>query len=127
MADEKRQDTEGAFPAYPLSIYAQKRKIEFVYDAKGVKLRKTVTATDVNGQPLSNQSPDIYDYMGKYEFRNKVLSQIHNTEGSCVRQPSGKFVYEYSLKDHLGNTRVTFSDNVTTPDWNIDPLVSVFF
>ena len=42
-----------------------------------------------------------------------------------MRQPSGKFVYEYSLKDHLGNTRVTFSDNVTTPDWNIDPNTEV--
>ena len=115
--------TFGFKPTATTTVYIS--KIEFVYDAKGVKLRKTVTPLTSSGEPQPNISPDIYDYMGEYEFRNKVLSRIHNTEGSCVRQPSGKFVYEYSLKDHLGNTRVTFSDNVTTPDWNIDPNTEV--
>ena len=63
------------------------------------------------------------DYMGEYIYRNNVLSRIINTEGACVRQSNGSFVYEYDMKDHLGNTRVTFSD--VNNDWTIDPNTEV--
>jgi RHS repeat-associated protein len=39
-----------------------------------------------------------------------VLQRFAHTEGSVVRQPSGAYIHEYSLRDHLGNTRVTFTD-----------------
>ena len=83
-------------------------------------MRKTVILLDLGGAEVSR---DVTDYMGEYEYKNKVLSRIHNTEGSCIRQSNGSFVYEYNLKDHLGNTRVTFSD--TNGDWNIDPNTEV--
>ena len=95
-------------------------RIDFVYDAFGTKMRKTVTVIDLGGDEVSR---DVTDYMGEYEYKNKVLSRIHNTEGSCIRQSNGSFVYEYALKDHLGNTRVTFSD--TNGDWTIDPNTEV--
>ena len=91
-------------------------RIEFIYDAFGTKMRKTVTLIDLGGADVSS---DVTDYMGEYEYKNKVLSRIQNTEGSCVRQSNGSFLYEYSLKDHLGNTRVTFSDN--NGDMSINP------
>ena len=80
-------------------------------------MRKTVITTDFEGTPVG--VPDVTDYMGEYEYKNKVLSRIHNTEGSCVRQSNGSFVYEYSLKDHLGSTRLTFSD--VNGDMSINP------
>ena len=95
-------------------------RIEFVYTATGEKLRKTVIQLDIHGDETSRE---VYDYMGEYVYKNKVLSRILNTEGSVVRHEKGFFSYEYSLKDHLGNTRVTFSDE--NGDGNIDPNTEV--
>ena len=95
-------------------------KLEFVYDAFGTKMRKTSTILEPNGQPKNTSwAVQVTDYMGEYEYTNKILSRIHNTEGAAVRQGDGSFVYEYSLKDHLGNTRVTFSD--ANGDGTINP------
>ena len=61
--------------------------------------------------------------MGEYIYRNNILTRILNTEEACVRKSDGSFVYEYDMKDHLGNTRVTFSD--VNNDWTIDPNTEV--
>ena len=39
-----------------------------------------------------------------------MLQRIAHTEGAVTRQDDGSFLHEYVLRDHLGNTRVTFSD-----------------
>jgi hypothetical protein len=39
-----------------------------------------------------------------------VLQRLAHTEGSVSRQTDGSFLHEYVLRDHLGNTRVTFTD-----------------
>ena len=39
-----------------------------------------------------------------------MLNKIHHTEGYVERKADGTFQYNYTLKDHLGNTRVTFAD-----------------
>ena len=36
--------------------------------------------------------------------------RIAHTEGSIIRDAAGLYKYEYALRDHLGNTRVTFRD-----------------
>jgi RHS repeat-associated protein len=78
------------------------RKIEFVYDATGMKLRKTVIEPNV---------PNIVtDYMDGFEYKNGTLDKVHHAEGYAERQTDGSFLYNYTLKDHLGNTRVTFAD-----------------
>ena len=79
-------------------------------------MRKTVILLDLGSEEVSRE---VTDYMGEYEYKNKVLSRIHNTEGAAVRQSNGSFLYEYTLKDHLGNTRVTFSD--VNGDLSINP------
>ena len=76
-----------------------------------------------NGQIETQEAIDVTDYMGEYIYRNNILTRILNTEGACVRQSNGSFVYEYDMKDHLGNTRVTFSD--VNNDWTIDPNTEV--
>jgi RHS repeat-associated protein len=78
------------------------RSIEFVYDATGMKLRKTVKAPNV--------ADVVTDYMDGFEYKDGMLEKIYHTEGYVERKADGTFQYNYTLKDHLGNTRVTFAD-----------------
>ena len=80
--------------------------IIFVYDASGVKLRKIVQEIH---QGLVMQST-TYDYVNGVEYKNNSLERIANTEGAVTKNASGVYEYEYVLRDHLGNTRATFSD-----------------
>ena len=79
-------------------------KVLYIYDATGVKLKKQV----VSGA----DTPDRY-YAGAFEYDdNKELDLIHTEEG-VINVTGSTYDYEYFLKDHLGNTRVTFK-----PDGN---------
>jgi RHS repeat-associated protein len=80
----------------------QPRKIEFIYDATGAKLRKTVFENNV--------SIETRDYVNGKEYKGGILDSFAITEGAVVRQANNSFVTEYTLKDHLGNARVTYSD-----------------
>ena len=92
--------------------------IDFTYDATGKKWRKTVTGT--------RQCAQIRDYIDGVEYTGSscgISSSsftpdiIHFSDGYIQRDPStdGNYswmgwVYKYALTDHLGNTRVVFSD-----------------
>ena len=86
----------------PMEITKWGNKIQFIYDASGVKLQKRV----IYGTTLLA----IYDYVNGIEYKNNTLERIANTEGAVTKNASGVFEYEYVLRDHLGNTRATFSD-----------------
>ncbi|MFN0117740.1 MAG: hypothetical protein ACKVQC_05525 [Elusimicrobiota bacterium] len=75
--------------------------ITWLYDAAGVKLRKTVHKP--------NENDLVKDYVGGIEYYNGALEAIYTAEGRCVPQDSS-YRYEYSLKDHLGSGRLYFSD-----------------
>ncbi|MCU0471048.1 MAG: hypothetical protein MUF58_20905 [Arcicella sp.] len=75
------------------------RWIEYEYDASGVKLKKTLST----GKVTDYEEDDIYE--------NGVLYQTAHEEGRIV---SG--VYEYDIKDHLGNTRISFKDKSGIPE-----------
>ncbi len=48
------------------------------------------------------------DYIGAFVYKNGTLSYINLPEGRLL--PSGStFAYEYHLRDHLGNTRATYT------------------
>ncbi len=88
----------------PLVItFTNNRTITFMYDAAGNKLRKTVTGT----------TNYVQDYVGGIEYRTvsnvMTLEAIYHAEGR-VTAINGSLKYEYALKDHLGNTRMMFSD-----------------
>ncbi|MEM9921255.1 MAG: RHS repeat-associated core domain-containing protein, partial [Bacteroidota bacterium] len=70
--------------------------INFLYDALGNKLRKI-------GEDGTR------DYVGEIEYTDGGLEAIYHEEGR-VTFKENKPYYEYFLKDHLGNTRVVFSD-----------------
>ena len=78
-------------------------EITWVYDAAGVKLYKVSTNADPT--PVSVRK----DYLGGIEYADNVVEAIYHSEGRAV--PNGTdYTFEYTLKDHLGNSRVTFAD-----------------
>jgi len=75
--------------------------VAYIYDATGRKLRKlstTVSATTVTEYVNGIQ----YEYTGT----NPKISFIQTEEGRA-RKNGTVYKYEYDLKDHLGNTRLT--------------------
>ena len=77
------------------------KEINFVYDASGFKLRKIVSQYSY---------VQTTDYVGGVEYLNNTLQRVANTEGAVTRNADGTYAQEYVLRDHLGNTRITFKD-----------------
>jgi RHS repeat-associated protein len=95
--------------------------IEFVYDAMGVKLKKMVF--DNFGNKVGE-----YDYVNGVEYKNCILQRIAHSEGAVVLNENAGYEHQYVLRDHLGNTRVTFRDGISKGEagydvnWNwVDP------
>ncbi|MEM8568741.1 MAG: RHS repeat-associated core domain-containing protein [Bacteroidota bacterium] len=52
------------------------------------------------------------DYVGEFIYENDRVALIQHEEGRIVpNAATSAWAYEYYLKDHLGNTRVTFTTN----------------
>lgn len=86
------------------------RKIEWLYSADGAKLRKTIYNL--------GEIEKIVDYVNGFEYETiKVeetapppsLVSFPMSEGRIVKSGANLF-YNYQLKDHLGNVRVSFSN-----------------
>jgi RHS repeat-associated protein len=89
----------------PLVItFTSNNRIEFIYDATGAKLRKTVFTNNV--------ATEKRDYVNGVEYKNDILDRIPHTEGAVVRNENDVFEHQYVIKDHLGNARVTYRDGI---------------
>lgn len=80
--------------------------IVYTYDATGRKL----------AQQVYGATPKRTDYIGEmvFEGTTPALKIINHTEGRIL--PDGaNWEYQYHLKDHLGNVRVTFTTKQQTP------------
>lgn len=77
--------------------------IEYIYDARGNKLKKKVT-------DLTNGNEEA-DYAGNYVYENSTLKFFTHAEGYVQAEGNGNFSYVYQYKDHLGNVRLSYSDN----------------
>ncbi|MEM9297510.1 MAG: hypothetical protein AAGA64_03905, partial [Bacteroidota bacterium] len=77
--------------------------ILYTYDASGIKLRQDVYQDGA----LTKTT----DYVGEFIYENDELQLIQHEEGRYIPPSGGNEggVYQYHLKDHLGNTRVTFT------------------
>ena len=75
------------------------RWIKYEYDANGTKLKKTLSTGKVT------------DYEEDEIYVNGVLYQTSHDEGRIVDG-----IYEYDIKDHLGNLRIAFKDNGGIPE-----------
>ena len=80
--------------------FAGGRSIIYTYDAAGIKLAK---AANDNGNITTT------DYVSGFIYTDNELIQIAHAEGRLRSKSSGGFAYDYYIKDHLGNTRITFT------------------
>lgn len=86
-------------------------KIEYFYDATGVKLKKKVT----NGLAVTNT-----EYMDGFQYTNSVLDFFPHAEGyvkaiSTSGTPGGpitlSYKYVFTYTDHLGNIRLKYAQD----------------
>lgn len=62
---------------------------------------------DANGNKLKNIGTDgTWDYVNGIVYKNNAIDFVSTEEGR-VKLTGGAWNYEYNLKDHLGNTRVS--------------------
>ena len=87
-----------------LNIYTGgTNEINYLYDAAGIKLRKQ-TRTDY---AIENTT----DYIGNFVYKDNELKYMLTCEGRVMVNEGSIYEYQYFLKDHLGNTRITFNEN----------------
>ena len=79
--------------------------IDYIYTANGVKLQKSIAG--------SGDRSSSTDYLGSIVYTSEKTVYILTPEGRALRNDKGSFDYEYFLKDHLGNTRVSFNQKGT--------------
>lgn len=76
------------------------KQLSYIYDAAGRKLCQKV---EKSGVVLKKT-----DYSGEFFYENDTLKFINHEEGRVVMTGTAP-EYQYHLKDHLGNVRVTFT------------------
>ncbi len=74
--------------------------ITYIYDATGVKLKKTAPS----GGSLTTE------YAGNYIYNNGNLEFFSTSEGYAEPNNSNGFDYIYQYTDHLGNIRLSYKD-----------------
>ena len=84
----------------PTSVSKNSNNIQYVYDATGVKLSKTV-----NSYP----SETVTQYAGNYIYENDELQFFNHAEG-YVKNDNGNFSYVYQYTDIWNNVRLSYSD-----------------
>ncbi|MGD1958295.1 MAG: RHS repeat-associated core domain-containing protein [Fulvivirga sp.] len=94
--------------------------ITYKYDASGIKLQQLVYE--------SGNLKKKTDYIGNFIYEtledgDRQLRLIQHEEGRIVPtydMEHGTFEYQYYLKDHLGNNRVTFTTNPKEIDFKLN-------
>jgi len=88
--------------------------ITYVYDAAGNRLQKRIK---------DNNAPntETFDYIGNFIYKNNFLQYILNDEGRCrplaADHGQTRFIYDYFIKDHLGNVRSTVTAEPISPQY----------
>lgn len=90
--------------------------IEYVYDAAGTKIQKSV---EEPGKPLK-----IWVYIGGVVYENDTLQYITYEEGrvrlnKSTAAATGKYEFDYFLQDHLGNTRMVLTEEVQADPYTL--------
>uniref|UniRef100_UPI00397FAD15 M91 family zinc metallopeptidase n=1 Tax=Spongiimicrobium sp. 3-5 TaxID=3332596 RepID=UPI00397FAD15 len=82
----------------PTRIDVNTDNIQYIYDATGVKMRKTVSTGNTT------------DYAGNYVYENGALQFFGHPEGYVEPDGSGGYDYVYQYRDHLGSVRLSYQD-----------------
>ena len=83
-------------------LWNASKKINYIYDASGVKLRKIVT----DGTTITTT-----DYLSGFQYQNNVLQFFPTAEGYVNVTNGTAFNYVYNYTDHLGNVRLSYQKN----------------
>lgn len=93
-----------------------KGTITYIYDAVGDKLEKRVFESPDSADGQTNTYTTT-DYLGNFVYQNNILQFFNHEEGRVrpYTNPSGQvrvdtLLYDYFLKDHLGDTRMVLTD-----------------
>lgn len=95
-----------------------KGTITYIYDATGNKLEKRVDELPAAyNQNQGKQNPTTY--LTGFVYQNNALSFFGQEEGRIRpgKTPEIPFVFDYFLRDHLGNTRVVLTDEQQTDSY----------
>jgi RHS repeat-associated protein len=107
--------------------FGAEHSIQYGYDATGVK-RKVIHTTleyrmaiklpSESGDPIrkqlvASQVKDTTDYCGPIVYENGVLKYILTPEGYIMKNGNAT-LYNYYLKDHLGNNRIVLEMDEST-------------
>jgi RHS repeat-associated protein len=87
--------------------------IRYYYDATGNKLQKRTL-----DNTISPSRTTVTNYIGGAVYQNDTLQFFGTPEGRVrANEGSSGWLYDYFLKDHLGNTRMMITDdyNVASP------------
>ncbi|MGF7076203.1 DUF6443 domain-containing protein [Mucilaginibacter sp. 3215] len=71
---------------------------QFTYDASGRKLRKVTTGAGAT----------TVEYIGGIQYNGSAVDFVETEEGRAIPNGTTAYNYEYTLTDHLGNSRVNF-------------------
>ncbi|WP_313386583.1 DUF6443 domain-containing protein [Chishuiella sp.] len=86
-------------------LWNASRKINYSYDASGVKLRKTVT----DGSTITTTDYiNGFQYVKKGDSKPVELQFFPTAEGYVNVTNGNKFNYVYNYTDHLGNVRLSY-------------------
>ena len=95
-----------------------KGTIKYIYDATGNKLEKKTIETS----PSSKTTSTVY--LGGYVYANNVLQFFGHEEGR-VRLENNMYLFDYFVKDHLGNTRMVLTEEQQTDAYPVASLEAV--
>ena len=88
-------------------IFENGGKINYLYNAVGQKVSKIVLDVAVG-------STTSTDYLSGFQYQDDVLKMIPTSEGyvSCVGRTNRRtFMYVFNYTDHLGNIRLSYSQD----------------
>lgn len=87
--------------------------ITYIYDALGNKLEKIAEDNSVTSSGQTSRSKSTL-YLNGFVYENNLLSFVSHEEGRIrvkrVSNQPNTFVYDYFVKDNLGNVRVVLTD-----------------
>jgi RHS repeat-associated protein len=93
-------------------VFTGKGTIKYIYDAAGNKLRKEVN----DNTPVTGTVTNLLTYSGPVVYDNMGITATFD-EGRARIPPmveADHFVFDYFVKDHMGNIRMVLTDETTT-------------
>ncbi|WP_418498962.1 RHS repeat-associated core domain-containing protein, partial [Flagellimonas sp.] len=95
----------------PTSITVNSDNIDYIYDATGTKLKKTVSTGNST------------EYARNYIYENGTLRQFSHPEGYVEPDGMGGYDYVYQYRDQIENVRLSYSD--FDGNGSIDPSTEI--